>query len=83
MAVETLLHWAVADVGVDANACADADDGVALVADMAMTVPRLNRHDPKIDYLIHDEDDQLDPLCLFETKIQRRMGAVWMMQPML
>lgn len=52
----------VADVGVDANACADADDGVALVVDMATAVPRLSRHDPKIDYPTHDEDDQLDPL---------------------
>lgn len=52
----------VVDVDVDADACVDVDDGVALVADTAMAVPRLNRHDLKIDYLIHDGDDQLGQL---------------------
>lgn len=52
----------VVDVDVDADACVDADDGVALVAGTAMMAPRPNRPDLKIDYLIHDEDDQLGQL---------------------
>lgn len=50
------------DVDVDADACVDAGDGVALVASTAMVAPRTYRHDLKIDYLIHDEDDQLGQL---------------------
>lgn len=57
-----MTNLPVVDVDVDADACVDAGDGVALVADTAMEVPRPNRHDLKIDYLIHDEDDQLGQL---------------------
>lgn len=44
---------------------AGVDDDAAPVADKAMMVPQLSRHDPKIDYLVHDEDDQLDQLNVF------------------
>lgn len=57
-----MANLPVVDVDADADACVDAGDGVALVASTAMMAPRINRHDLKIDYLIHDEDDQLGQL---------------------
>lgn len=52
----------VADADVDANAYVDADDGVIPVVDTVIAVPQLSQPDPKIDYLVHGEDDQLDQL---------------------
>lgn len=51
----------IVDVDADANACAGAGDGEALVADM-VTMPPTNLRDPKIDCLIHGEEDRLDQL---------------------
>lgn len=55
----------VVDVDVDANVCVGVDDGVTPVVDTVTMVPQLGQHDPKIDYLIHGEDGQLDQLNLF------------------
>lgn len=54
----------IADVDVDVNAYADVDDDAILVLDTVVLVQRLN-YDPKIDYLIHDEEGQLDQLFDF------------------
>lgn len=61
----SMKNLPVAGVDVDANACVDVDDGVTPVADTVIVVQQLSQPDPKIDYLVHDEDDQLDQLCLF------------------
>lgn len=59
------MYLPVVGVDVDANVYADVDDDAIPVADMAMMVPLLGQHDPKICYLIHDEDGQLDQLIVF------------------
>lgn len=63
-------HLPAAGVDAGANACAGVDDGVIPVADRAMTGPRLGQLDPKIGYLVHDEDDQLDQLMVGTAKAQ-------------
>lgn len=60
-----ILHLPVVGVDVDANVYVDVDDDAIPVADMAKMVPQLGQHDPKICYLIHDEDGQLDQLIVF------------------
>lgn len=60
-----LMHFALRSVlivDVDANVCVDVDDDVILVSNMAASVLQSNRPDLKIDYLIHDEEGQLDQL---------------------
>lgn len=53
----------------------DVGDDVAPVVNMAIVVPQLSQHDPKIDYLVHDEDDQLDQLNVFDL-IERHTHTV-------
>lgn len=59
------MYLPVVGVDVDANVYADVDDDAIPVADMVKMVPQLGQHDPKICYLIHDEDGQLDQLFGF------------------
>lgn len=59
---ELNVQLPVVGVDVDASVYADVGDDAIPVADMAKAVPQLGQHDPRIDYLVHDEDDQLDQL---------------------
>lgn len=63
-----------ADAGVDADACADADDDGVLVVNM-LAVGQPIQNDPEIGYLIHDEGDLLDQFCLTGREILRKMGG--------
>ena len=56
------MYLPVVGVDVGASVYADVDDDAIPVADMAKAVPQIGQHDPRIDYLVHDEDDQLDQL---------------------
>lgn len=56
-------------VDADVNACAGADDDVILGANMVASELLLNRPGLRIDYLIHDEEGQLDQLNFCETVI--------------
>lgn len=62
-----LLTAAIADV--DVNACAGAGDDVILGANMVASGLLLNRPGLRIDYLIHDEEGQLDQLNFCRTVI--------------
>lgn len=57
-----LNYIPVADVDADVNAYVDADDDVVLVLNMEELEQLI--HDLKIDYLIHDEECQLDQLLI-------------------
>lgn len=67
--INFLVCLPVVDVDVDANVCVGVDDGVTPVVSTVTVVP-LGQHDPKIDYLIHGEDGQLDQLNLFFDLIE-------------
>lgn len=60
-----LFDLPVVDVDVGVNVCVDVDDDATLVVDTVTMVPQIGQHDPKIDYLIHGEDGQLDQLFCF------------------
>lgn len=59
----------VTTADVDVNVCADVDDGVILVANMATVGHLLNRLYPKICYPAHDVVDPLDLLYLLKKII--------------
>lgn len=59
----------VAIVDADANACVGAGDDVILGANTVASGLLLNRPGLRIDYLIHDEEGQLDQLNFCGTVI--------------
>lgn len=55
--------WPMAIIAdADANACADVGDDAILGANMVALALPSNRPGLRIDYLIHDEEGQLDQL---------------------
>lgn len=56
-------------VGADVNAYAGAGDDVILGVNMVASELLLNRPGLRIDYLIHDEEGQLDQLNFCGTVI--------------